>query len=102
MAKTTKRQNGYKLAKSLSFKQNSPKKGNRLSHKRGKRMADNKGIPGKYIPGIQVSNPHTSKTHPEPHVDVTFNQGRLPGQLPLPFDKIHIPAKPGSGLPKSK
>lgn len=55
-------------------------------------------IPGKYIPGITESNPHSSGSHPEWHIDIDFNQGRLPGQLPLPYPKIHVPVKgPGSG-----
>lgn len=48
-------------------------------------------IPDKYIPGIKVSEPHTSRKHPEVHVDIEFEQGRLPGQLPLPFPKLHQP-----------
>jgi len=55
-------------------------------------MADPK-IPGKYIPGIRVHNPHRSPGHPELHIDIDFNQGRLPGQLPLPYPKIHVPVK---------
>jgi hypothetical protein len=51
-------------------------------------------LPGKYYPGIVVSEPHTSAAHPELHRDIEFNQGRLPGQLPLPFPKIHFPVPP--------
>jgi hypothetical protein len=61
-------------------------------------MANNSGsvkIPDKYVPGIKVSDPHTSKAHPFEHQDITFDQGRLPGQLPLPFPKIHVPVKKG-------
>jgi hypothetical protein len=46
-------------------------------------------VPDKYRPGIRESDVHTSKQHPDPHRDIDFNQGRLPGQLPLPFPKIH-------------
>ncbi len=33
-------------------------------------------IPGKYVPGIVTSDPHTSRSHPEPHVDIDFNRGK--------------------------
>lgn len=62
-------------------------------------MADPR-IPGKYIPGIRESLPHTSPGHPKPHIDIDFNPGRLPGQPPLPFPKIHVPVKgPGPSRP---
>lgn len=59
-------------------------------------MPDDVKIPGKYIPGIVVSEPHTSDWNRNRlHVDVEFQQGRLPGQLPLPFPKIHVPVDSG-------
>jgi hypothetical protein len=58
----------------------------------------------KYQPGIKVTNPHVSPGHPYPHRDVIFDPGRLPGQLPLPYPKLHEPfpgpfqpPKPGPG-----
>ena len=45
---------------------------------------------GDWKPGINVSGPHFSEGSGM-HRDVTFEQGRLPGQLPIPFGKIHEP-----------
>ncbi len=56
-------------------------------------------IPDKYLPGIKVSEPHISEEHPYPHLDMTFEQGRLSGQLPLPFGKIHMPFTEGPCQP---
>ena len=57
-------------------------------------------ISGKYVPGIQESLPHTSEENPYLHTDLIFNQGKLPGQLPLPFEKIHQPVDdPGPSWP---
>ena len=58
-------------------------------------------IPGKYTPGIRTSRPHESSDHPETHVDIEFIPGRIPGQLPLPYPKIHVPV-PGSGKPSGR
>lgn len=43
-------------------------------------------------PGIRVSNPHESPNHGV-HRDITFDPGRLPGQVPLPFPKLHEPVR---------
>jgi hypothetical protein len=56
-------------------------------------------------PGMKDSWPHTSPGMGW-HRDTAFDQGRLPGQLPIPFPKIHTPITgpiqtsiPGTGVP---
>ncbi len=46
----------------------------------------------KHNPQIRVSEPHFSKSMPGvPHVDIDFVAGKAPGQLPIPFPRIHAP-----------
>lgn len=48
----------------------------------------------RYEPGIKVGQPHTSEWGGgREHRDVGFERGRLPGQLPIPFPKIHEPTQ---------